>query len=461
MIDTKDTIVAIATPPGTGAIAVLRLSGAQAIEIVQKVWKGKNLLKQRTHTIHLGYILNENKHILDQVLVSLFRNPQSYTKEDVVEISCHGSVFIQKQLLELFIRQGARLAKQGEFTLRAFLNGQMDLPQAEAVADLIAADSPVSHSLAIQQMRSGFTAQIRTLREELIQFASLIELELDFGEEDVEFADRSALVGLIGRILTLIRNLEHSFEYGNVLKNGVTTVLAGRPNAGKSTLLNALLNEERAIVSPIAGTTRDTIEENLIIQGLMFRLVDTAGIRQAADQLEAFGVEKTMAKIKQATILVYVYDAVLTPQAEVLADLQTLSREGLHVLVVANKMDVFYALGDGALFAKMQGIPTDHIRISAKQGQDLENLRQALYKLIIEKPLAADTTLLTNTRHYQAFRDTAEALDKVLQGLKIGTSGDIIAMDIRHALRALGEITGQVDVEDLLENIFSKFCIGK
>jgi tRNA modification GTPase len=322
-LDLQDTIVAIATAPGIGAIAVIRLSGKEAITIANQYFN-KNLAKVDSHTVHLGYVLDEKDRRIDQVLATVFKNPHSYTREDVVEISCHGSSFIQQQLMELYLRNGARLAKQGEFTLRAFMNGQLDLAQAEAVADLISADSDAAHALAMNQMRGGFSAEIKGLREELIHFASLIELELDFGEEDVEFADRKDLRDLVTRILGIMRQLLDSFHLGNVMKNGVSTVIAGRPNAGKSTLLNTLLNEERAIVSEIAGTTRDTIEELLNINGILYRLVDTAGIREAGDQIEAIGVQKTFEKIAQSTILVYMYDAINTTAADVEGDLAQL-----------------------------------------------------------------------------------------------------------------------------------------
>lgn len=336
----QDTIVALATPPGVGAIGVIRLSGEDALFIVNQVFHGKDLTAQPSHTAHFGTIKDEDETIIDEVLVTVFVAPKSYTGENVAEVSCHGSSYIIQQLIQLFIQKGARLAQPGEFTLRAFLNGRMDLSQAEAVADLIAAESKSAHAVAMQQMRGGFSNEIKRLREELIHFASMIELELDFGEEDVEFANRDDLKQLIHKILSLIHSLIHSFKLGNVIKNGVSTVIAGRPNAGKSTLLNALLNEERAIVSEIEGTTRDTIEEVLNIKGIHFRLIDTAGIREAQDQIEAIGVQKTMEKIQQSALLVYVFDVIKTKPEEVHKDLQKLVRPGLQLLVVANKMDL-------------------------------------------------------------------------------------------------------------------------
>lgn len=465
-IDSSDTIVAIATPAGMGAIAVVRLSGAKAWLLTNQFFRAKNLLNQASHTIHLGYLRNEEGLIIDQVLVSLFRNPHSYTREDVVEISCHGSPYIQQQILELFIHAGARLARQGEFTLRAFLNGGLDLAQAEAVADLISSDSSTSHELAIRQMRGGFSGIIKALREKLVHFASMLELELDFGEEDVEFANRKELEQLLEEIIQRVRHLSDSFQMGNVLKNGVSTVLAGRPNAGKSTLLNALLNEERAIVSEIAGTTRDAIEENLTINGVVFRLIDTAGIREATDQIEAIGVERTFEKVAQSTILVYLYDAILLPQKEVEADLAQLRAHApdISILAVANKVDAIYAANDVLLFQRLDAIPPKHLKISAKHKQDLEALRDALYQLVAQNKISRQghqNTVVSNARHYEALVNAQNSLSDALRALRRGVTGDWLAMDIRHALRALGEITGEVDVEDLLENIFSKFCIGK
>lgn len=464
--DHSETIVAIATAAGSGAIAVIRLSGTQAIDLVAPLFRGKNLLQQKSHTIHLGYLHDEDGRDIDQVLVSLFRTPRSYTRENVVEISCHGSPYIQQQILSLFIRQGARLARQGEFTLRAFLSGALDLTQAEAVADLIASDSSTSHELALRQMRGGFSDIIAALREKLIHFASLLELELDFGEEDVEFADRRQLDELLSDILQRIRQLSDSFQMGNVLKNGVSTVLAGRPNAGKSTLLNALLNEERAIVSEIAGTTRDVIEENLTINGVVFRLIDTAGIREATDQIEAIGVERTFATVAKSAVLVYAYDATVLSQADVEADLQMLRTHSsdIAILIVANKVDLIYTHNDPRLYQRLNELPKEHLKISAKYKQDLEQLRERLYQLVAKNRInrqANQNTVVSNSRHYEGLLRASEALARAQEGLRSRVSADWLAIDIRHALRHLGEITGEVGVEDLLENIFSKFCIGK
>ncbi|MCB9285068.1 MAG: tRNA uridine-5-carboxymethylaminomethyl(34) synthesis GTPase MnmE [Lewinellaceae bacterium] len=475
-----DTIVALSTPPGIGAIGVIRLSGARAVEIVDSVFEGKKLAEQASHTAHFGTIKDAEGKALDEVVVTLFRAPRSYTREDVVEVSCHGSPYILQQVLQLFIEKGARMAQPGEFTLRAFLNGRMDLSQAEAVADLIASDSAAAHQIAMQQMRGGFSDEIQKLREELINFASLIELELDFSEEDVEFADRSQLKELMTKIQKLLHVLIQSFQLGNVLKHGVNTVLAGRPNAGKSTLLNALLNEERAIVSEIAGTTRDTIEEVLHIKGITFRLIDTAGIREAADQIEVIGVQKTMEKIGQAAVLVYIFDVIQSSPEEVRADLEKLVRPGLHLLVVANKMDLnpyttweMYSgggsreeggggRGQGAEGREQSLITQDNwVPISAKNAMNIEYLKEKLYEAVISQKVSAGDTIVANSRHYEALRKAEEALEAALAGLDSGVTGDFLAMDIRRALSYLGEITGEITTEDLLGNIFGKFCIGK
>lgn len=495
----SDTITALSTPPGVGAIGVIRLSGPKAVEIVDDVFEGKNLAEQPTHTAHFGTIKGADGKPLDEVVVTLFRAPRSYTREDVVEVSCHGSPYILQQVLQLFIEKGARMAQPGEFTLRAFLKGRMDLSQAEAVADLIASDSAAAHQIAMQQMRGGFSHEIQRLREELINFASLIELELDFGEEDVEFADRSDLKELIGKIQKLLHVLIQSFQLGNVLKHGVNTVLAGRPNAGKSTLLNALLNEERAIVSDIAGTTRDTIEEVLNIRGVQFRLIDTAGIREAQDQIEALGVQRTMEKIQQAAILVYLWDVTAMTLAEVHGDLANLgpklpaevrdrlSPEGegsriaakMKILVVCNKMDqnpyfnpewlidpaapgVYPYLQSDPPAQNRIGLTQDQvITLSAKNGMNIAYLKEKLFELAIGEDVPRESTVVTNARHYDALQRADQALGDVLTGLDSGVTGDFIAMDIRRALNFLGEITGEIGVEDLLGAIFSRFCIGK
>jgi tRNA modification GTPase len=462
-INLQDTIVALATPSGVGAIGVIRLSGANAINISNSTFKGKDLTKQPSHTIHFGTIRDENDKIIDEVLVSLFVAPKSYTGENIVEVSCHGSNFIIQQLIQLFLRHGARMANPGEFTMRAFLNGQLDLSQAEAVADLIASDSEAAHTMAMHQMRGGFSSEIQKLREELIHFASLIELELDFGEEDVEFADRDDLKTLIYKIQTLIKRLTDSFQLGNVIKNGVTTVIAGRPNAGKSTLLNAMLNEERAIVSEIAGTTRDTIEEILNINGIAYRLIDTAGIREATDQIEAIGVKKTMEKVKLATILIYVFDVSELTISEVANDLEKLHPEGMTTIVIANKIDtlknnIVDFKNEMAAIEKKYSI----LYISAKDSEKVEQVKTALHEAVADGKINLQSTIVSNTRHYDALLKANKSLNEVLNGMSIGITGDFLAQDIRHALIYLGEITGEIDVDrDILGTIFGKFCIGK
>lgn len=455
MTDNTDTIVALATPNGVGAIAVIRLSGPEAITIANSVFKGKDLTKQASHTIHFGNIADGDL-ILDEVLVSLFVGPRSYTRENVVEVSCHASGYIIESIIKLFIKKGARSAKPGEFTLRAFLNGQLDLSQAEAVADLIASNSKASQQVALQQLRGGFSSQLKGLREQLVNFASLIELELDFAEEDVEFANRDQLKSLIHEITKIVGRLIQSFELGNAIKNGVNTVIAGRPNAGKSTLLNALLNEERAIVSHIPGTTRDTIEEVLNIQGINFRLIDTAGIREATDAIEQIGVQRTMEKISQSALLVYVFDAAEITIEELNKDIESLQKPGVTMLVVANKADLLNP-------EQLSALPhTDRaIIISAKQKRHIDELKHKIYSSAVKDQLSGDETLVTNIRHLEALQKTEEALVRVLGGIDGSITSDFLSMDIKQALHYLGEIVGVVTTDDLLENIFSKFCIGK
>lgn len=449
----EETIVALATPNGTGAIGVIRLSGPEAIAIATSVFKGKDLTKQASHTIHFGHIIDGDV-VLDEVLASLFVAPRSYTRENVVEISCHGSAYILESIIKLLIKKGARSAKPGEFTLRAFLNGQLDLSQAEAVADLIASNSKASQQVALQQLRGGFSNQLQKLREQLVNFASLVELELDFSEEDVEFANRDQLKQLVIDTAKVISGLIKSFELGNAIKQGVNTVIAGRPNAGKSTLLNALLNEDRAIVSHIPGTTRDTIEEVLNIQGINFRLVDTAGIREATDTIEQIGVQRTMEKIEQSALLVYVFDAAQTTADELNSDIASLQRPGITLLAVANKIDL---LSDEQIAA----LPADVVLISAKNKQHIDELKIRIYQAAIKEQLTGDETLVTNIRHLEALQKTEQALHRVLDGIDGLITSDFLAIDIKQALHYLGEITGAVTTDNLLENIFSKFCIGK
>jgi len=456
-----DTIVALATPSGIGAIGVIRLSGPDAIRIANSVFHGKDLEQQASHTVHFGTIRNDEGRILDEVLATVFVAPRSYTGENVVEVSCHGSDYIIQELMQLFIQKGARTANPGEYTLRAFLNGQMDLSQAEAVADLIASSSKSSHAIAMQQMRGGFSDEIKKLRQELIDFASLIELELDFSEEDVEFADRSKLEALVQQIQRIIKALLDSFQLGNVLKNGVSTVIAGRPNAGKSTLLNALLNEERAIVSEIAGTTRDTIEEVLNIKGVQFRIIDTAGIRDATDTIEAIGVEKTMQKVQSSALLVYVFDVVETQPEEVRTDLENLVHENIHVLVVANKMDLNPYTKKEHYFPENSTADYHWVPVSALNKMNIDYLKESLHDAVLSKKVNLESTIVANARHYEALQKAYEDLDRVLRGLSTGITSDFVAMDIRASLHHLGEITGEISTDDLLGNIFGRFCIGK
>lgn len=449
-----DTIVALATPAGTGAIGVIRLSGPQAISIANAVFKGKDLSLQASHTIHFGTIRDEAE-VVDEVLVSLFIAPHSYTRENVVEISTHGSPYIQERLLKLLMQNGARAAKAGEFTLRAFLNGAMDLSQAEAVADLIASNSSASHQVAMQQMRGGFSNELKELRTQLIHFASMIELELDFSEEDVEFANRDQLKQLIGRIDQVLHRLILSFDQGNVLKNGVPVVIAGKPNVGKSTLLNALLNEERAIVSDIAGTTRDTIEDEISIRGIRFRFIDTAGIRDTLDIIEAKGVARTRERMKQARLIVYLTDPVQDDFSGIEEQVSEMQQFGIPFLLVVNKKDLLSPEQAEALES------LNPLFLSAREGSGIETLKDQLIRQVNLHNIQTDDVLVTNLRHVEALRKTQESLARVLDGLDNPVSSDFLAMDIRQALHHLGEITGQVSTDDLLENIFSKFCIGK
>ncbi len=452
---TGDTIVALATAPAIAAIGVIRLSGDQSFNIVSKLFKGKNLNEVPTHSIHFGSLRDEDQ-ILDEVLVSVFKGPKSYTGEDVIEISCHGSPYIQQKIIESLVKNGARLAEPGEFTLRAFLNRKLDLTQAEAVADLIASDSSAALKTAMNQMRGGFGETIKKLREELIHFASLVELELDFSEEDVEFADRSQLKILIERIIKVCSDLIISFQSGNVIRNGIPTVIAGRPNAGKSTLLNALLNEERAIVSEIAGTTRDTIEEAIQIKGINFRFIDTAGIRAEADsEIEKIGIERTFKKAAGAELVLYLFDINTQSKEEVLAESKLLRSDNKRLLLVANKCDQSSIVQD-----KSDWEGEEIVFISAKK-KNIESLINYLASIANENLGKSDQTLISNVRHLSSLQETVKHLEEVIRGMDMGLSGDLLAEDIRGALYQLGLITGEISTDDLLENIFTKFCIGK
>lgn len=449
----SNTIVALSTPAGSGALGVIRLSGPDAITIIQSVFKGKDLPEQKTHTLHFGLIM-DGEAILDEVVVGLFFAPKSYTKENVVEISCHGSDYIIKRIISLLVSKGARPAKPGEFTLQAFLNGAFDLSKAEAVADLIASNSKASHDIAMQQMRGGFSNELQDLREKLVHFASMIELELDFAEEDVEFANRGELKQLVLQINQVINRLITSFELGNVIKNGVPIVIAGKPNVGKSTLLNALLNEERAIVSHIAGTTRDTIEDEINIGGVIFRFIDTAGIRETADLIEAKGVERTLEKMKQAKLIIYMADAEQSLE-EIEEQVRGLEHQDIPFVLLINKSDL---LNDEKR-ASLNDLNAQFI--AAKQKLGVEELKDNLLNLVNISSLNTNETILTNIRHVEALRQTEEALNRVLENVDNPITSDFLAMDIKQALHYLGEIVGEVTTDDLLDNIFSKFCIGK
>lgn len=450
-IHQQEVICALATPSGVGAIGVIRVSGLGAISMVNSVFKGKNLKNAESHTVHFGTI-NAGDEIIDEVLVSVFKTPRSFTKEDSVEISCHGSDYIIRQILKLLITKGARIAKPGEFTQRAFLNGQFDLVQAEAVADLIAADSQASHKTALNQLRGGFSKKLASLRSELIHFASMIELELDFGEEDVEFAQRDDLRRLINALLSTIEPLISSFDFGNAIKEGVPVAIIGSPNVGKSTLLNALLNEEKAIVTSIAGTTRDVIEDTIVLEGLKFRFIDTAGIRETTDVVESIGIERSKAAMDKADIVIFLFDSAETlAENRALAALLPASKE---VLFVLNKTDVNPSLAN-----ELAADVLDVIPISAHTQQNLPALTSKLVSLVHRQ--AAGDTVVTNLRHYEHLMKTSDSLTDVLNGLSLGVTGDFLAQDIRLALHHLGEITGTIVTDDLLDNIFSKFCIGK
>lgn len=447
-----DTIAAIATPAGIGAIGVLRLSGNQSYDIVQKLFSSKNLQELPANTLHVGY-LKEGRNILDEVVISLYKKPASYTGEDVIEISCHGSPFVQQQVLDALIRNGARLAKPGEFTQRAFLNKKLDLTQAEAVGDLIASNTKASQEAALKNMRGGFSTILIKLREELIKFSALIELELDFSEEDVEFADRHQFSLLINNIESTVNQLLESFKLGNVIKNGVSVAIVGKPNAGKSTLLNTLLNENRAIVSDIAGTTRDTIEETVNINGILFRLIDTAGIREhSQDIIENMGVIKSKEKIRQANIVLYLYDINELNSQELFSILEEIKEQNSNVIAVANKADVF---------KKESSFGKNEIIISAKENIGIDELKEALFIMATGSGLNTENVVITNARHYAALTEVAKSLQEIKRGLENRISGDLLAPDIRTSLYYLGEITGEITNEDRLDYIFSKFCIGK
>jgi len=451
-----DTIVALATPPGVSAIGVVRLSGNKALPIIDQLFPSKNLSGQPSHSLHVGFIHDEEK-ILDEAVVSIYKNPRSYTGEDLVEISGHGSPYVLQQIINACIRKGARLAKPGEFTQRAFLNGKMDLTQAEAVADLIASNTASSQKAALHNIRGGFSNQLKDLREKLIRFSALIELELDFSQEDVEFADRKQLNDLVDEVDKVTTSLINSFQLGNVIRNGISVAIIGKPNAGKSTLLNTLLNEDRAIVSEIPGTTRDTIEEVINIDGILFRLIDTAGIRQhTADVIESVGVKRSLEKMKQADLVLYIFD-VKEPVSEQKSIKSELETNNIKVIFVANKID------EGSEIELKQKFADDGnmVFVSAKNGLYLETLKERMVDTVLQGQVQTESTIVTNTRHYHALQQLHSSLLDVKKGLTEKLPGDLLALDIRRCLYYLGEITGEITNEDQLDYIFSKFCIGK
>lgn len=453
--DPNDTICALSTPQGTGAIAMIRLSGKKSFEMMETIFS-KPLTGLPSHSLHFGTISNE-KGLVDEVLISIFKNPASFTGEDMIEISCHGSPYIQNTILQLLISKGARLAGPGEFSLRAFMNGKMDLSQTEAIADLINSRSAASHKVAMQQMRGGFSKDISELRQELLNFASLIELELDFSQEDVEFADRSQLEELIQKIDVKVAQLVESFSYGNVVKNGVPVAIVGAPNAGKSTLLNALLNEDRAIVSDVAGTTRDVIEDTIVLEGIEFRFIDTAGIRETTDFIESEGIRKAYDRIKSARIILLMFDLEGVKDSEIIEQISLFEKKSINedqkLICVFNKSDKVKV--DDRVNLKDIGL-----FISAKNGKEIDDLKSVLVNQVKKEEPESDT-VITNMRHYEILQKVQQSIVKIQEGMESQISGDLLAMDIRQALNQLGEITGEITTDDLLGNIFSNFCIGK
>ncbi|MDC0870580.1 tRNA uridine-5-carboxymethylaminomethyl(34) synthesis GTPase MnmE [Flavobacteriaceae bacterium] len=460
----NDSIIALATPSGIGAISVIRISGEDAINIVSKKFNsisGKKLKNQKTHTIHLGHII-ENNRIIDEVLVSVFKNPSSYTGENIVEISCHGSSYIQQEIIQLFLKNGCRMADNGEFTMRAFLNGKMDLSQAEAVADVIASNSSASHQLAIQQMRGGITNELKDLRAKLLDFAALIELELDFSGEDVEFADRTKFKELVATISSVLKKLIDSFSFGNAMKNGIPVAIIGEPNVGKSTLLNSLFNEEKAIVSEIAGTTRDAIEDELIIEGVAFRFIDTAGIRQTNDIVESIGIKKTFEKAENAQLLIFLIDSnkFVGSESIFLEEIETIKNRfpNKRLLLIANKIDSL----PGNQRKEITTSVKDILLLSAKEKIGITTLLKELTSLVNRGALSNNETIVTNSRHFEALNNALNAINSVQEGIDLEISTDLFSIDIRECLRHLGNITGEYDVDkDILGHIFSNFCIGK
>ena len=452
-----DTIAALATPPGIGALGIIRLSGNKSIPIINELFPSKNLTKQPSHTVHVGYLKNDGK-ALDEVVVSIYKSPRSYTGEDIIEISCHGSPFILQQVIDACTQKGARVAKPGEFTQRAFLNGKLDLAQAEAVADLIASNTEASAKTALNNIRGGFSHSLKELREQLVKFSALIELELDFSQEDVEFADRTQLKTLVNDARLHTQELIQSFKLGNVIKNGVSVAIIGKPNAGKSTLLNALLNEDRAIVSDIPGTTRDTIEEVINIDGVLFRLIDTAGIRShSADVIESFGIEKSLEKMKQADIVLYLFDVNEVKPEELEQTISDLQDQGINYLLAGNKVDLLDEAAARDKFSHIAAI----IFLSAKTTLHLEVVKERMVDFVLKDKEESESVIVTNARHYHSLQEVYKSLTDVAEGLETNIPGDLLALDIRRSLHYLGTITGEVSNEDLLDYVFSKFCIGK
>ncbi len=455
----NDIIISLSTAQGSGAIAIIRLSGEGCIQLTQQFFDNKALSSSHSHKVLFGRIHDENKVAIDECLVALFRSPKTYTGEDVIEISCHGSSYIISAILNLFLRSGARQAMGGEFTQRAYLNGRMDLTQAEAVAELVASDSMQSHQMALKQLRGGVSTKISELRKQLIEFGSLIELELDFSEEDVEFADRQRFKSLINELKTEVSGLLNSFRLGNAIKEGVSTVIAGNPNVGKSTLLNALLNDERAIVSKIPGTTRDTVEEVLNINGIKFRLVDTAGLRTTDDEIEKIGIEKTHSSLDKAQIILYVIDVSDHNNATLQRAISDLKAYSGHFFLLINKMDLFPSF-DTSRFHNL--VAADHlITLSAKNEMNIDHLKDTIYNCVVEDRDQLNQSVIMSTRHHSSLSKTLDCVNKISHGLESGLSTDLLALEVRYAMNHLGEITGEIHSDDILESIFSSFCIGK
>lgn len=455
-----ETICALSTPPGVGGIAVVRISGDSAIEIAEKVFS-KKIENAPSHKALHGWVMDDHEKV-DEVVLTLFRGPRSFTGEDTVEIACHGSIYVQQRILELLLKNGARMAGHGEFTMRAYLNGRMDLSQAEAVGDLIAAESAAAHKQAIHQMRGGFSKEINALRDQLIHFASMVELELDFAEEEVEFANRDQLHQLLNEILRVVEHLRSSFRLGNAIKNGVPVAIVGAPNMGKSTLLNALLNEERAIVSDIAGTTRDTVEDSITLGGVKFKFIDTAGIRDTEDTIEKMGIERSMAKVGEASVVLVLLDASTEDIENARSFVEKVEAHvapDAEIMLIFNKVDkTERTFGE---IEQLFGFTQKSLFISAKEKLGIEQLQKELQDKVALGTVNAGETIVTNTRHFEALSRASESLNEIIVGLQNGVTGDFLAIDIRKTLYHLGDITGQINADDLLNSIFSKFCIGK